>query len=88
MTQANQSDFIDKVCQRIKDIYPEADTDSSLDEIRRLWALGATISEATRYCCCFEEVNPKLPEDTALNRMRKIQTMIEQRTQERHGHLP
>lgn len=33
-------------------------------------------NEIYKYCCCIEDVNPELPEDIALNRMRSIRESV------------
>jgi hypothetical protein len=62
--------FTQQVLDRLPKLSPE--DESSVAHTIQFHCKHMSLNDAVRYARCFEEVNPELPEDVALKRMKEI----------------
>ena len=63
---------LDEFVAAVKSRLPDGINHSDDRFIRELFHWGFTLHDAVRYAMCWEENNPELEEDIALNRMKLI----------------
>ena len=70
-----REDFVEHVMRRVQAMYTIDTQDVGLirSDVGRQFDQGFTADDSVRITCCIENVNPDLPEDVALRRMKAIQ---------------